>query len=192
MGGINCHLPQPTRPIVTMTDLRNAGTEYAKVVKNIFDFSAYFSLANSNIEKAMLNEINNKEEAKSYCYEAIDQFKKAMNISQSTHLLLNKFIKEIPVLENQGTDYTSEMQLKKMSQLLLRAAKNQQKLIQAYENSDIEKYILSGDLNRTIRNNSVTEYTEKLAQDLADIMIDLKNHSMYDRAETNILNKAAV
>ncbi|WP_278966193.1 hypothetical protein [Lactobacillus apis] len=192
MGGINCHLPQPTRPIVTMTDLRNAGTEYAKVVKNIFDFSAYFSLANSNIEKAMLNEINNKEEAKSYCYEAIDQFKKAMNISQSTHLLLNKFIKEIPVLENQGTDYTSEMQLKKMSQLLLRAAKNQQKLIQAYENSDIEKHILSGDLNRTIRNNSVTEYTEKLAQDLADIMIDLKNHSMYDRAETNILNKAAV
>ena len=115
-----------------------------------------------------------------------------MNISQSTHLLLNKFIKEIPVLENQGTDYTSDMQFKKMSQLLLRAAKNQQKLIQAYENSDIEKHILSGDLNRTIRNNSVTEYTEKLAQDLADIMIDLKNHSMYDRAETNILNKAAV
>lgn len=38
-----------------------------------------------------------------------------------------------------------------------------------------------GDLNVIIRNNSVTLITEQLATDLSDIMMDLKNNSVYDR-----------
>lgn len=184
MGGINCHLPRPTRPgDITMTELRNSGLEYAKIVKNIFDFSAYFSLANANIEKVMLDEVNQKGTAKKEAEIALDQFKKAMNACQVSHLQLEKFSKELPQMK-QELDSTAEEYLLVMSKRLAMIANRLNKLVEAYESSNINIHIDHGDLNVIIRNNSVTLITEQLATDLSDIMMDLKNNSVYDRKKS--------
>ena len=184
MGGINCYLPHQKRPgDITMTELRNSGLEYAKIVKNIFDFSAYFSLANANIEKVMLDEVNQKGKAKKEIDVALDQLKKAMNACQVSHLQLEKFVKELPQMQ-QELDPTAEKNLSVMSKRLTVIANRLNKLIEAYEGSNITVRIEHGDLNVTIRNNSVTFITEQLAIDLSDILMDLKNNSVYDRKKS--------
>ena len=181
MGGINCYLPHPKRPgDITMTELRDSGLEYAKIVKNIFDFSAYFSLANANIEKVMIDEANRKDTAKEETEVAVDQLKKAMNACQVSHLQLEKFVKELPQMK-QELDPTAKEYLSVMSKRLGLIVNKLNKLVEAYESSNVNVHIEHGDLNVIIRNNSVTLITEQLATDLSDIMMDLKNKSVYDR-----------
>lgn len=184
MGGINCYLPHPKRPgDITMTELRDSGLEYAKIVKNIFDFSAYFSLANANIEKVMLDEKDNKDVAKKESLLALDQLTNAMNVSQVAYLQLVKFIKDLPSMQHE-LDPVTEQYLSRLSRKLSVAAKRLKSLINAYKNSNITNHIEHGDLNMIIRNNSVTCITEQLAIDLSDIMIALKQNSLYDREKS--------
>lgn len=163
-----------------MTELRDSGLEYAKIVKNIFDFSAYFSLANANIEKVMIDEANRKDTAKEETEVAVDQLKKAMNACQVSHLQLEKFVKELPQMK-QELDPTAKEYLSVMSKRLGLIVNKLNKLVEAYESSNVNVHIEHGDLNVIIRNNSVTLITEQLATDLSDIMMDLKNNSVYDR-----------
>lgn len=187
MGGINCHLPRPTRPVIQPTDLRNAGVEYAKILENVFNFSAHFSLANAKIESVMVHENQQKETALRDCVEALESFKKSMNFAQTALILLNKFIKGVSTLEKKPLDSSRALKLKNMSKILKASVENQQKLLLAYEESDINSHIKAGNLNRTIRDNSVTTYTECLAQNLADMMVELREYSVLDRnLESNV------
>lgn len=195
MGGMNCHLPRPTRPVVKPTDLRNAGTEYAAILKNIFSFSAYFSFANAKIETVMITENTQKNEALKSCYEALDDFRKSMNFAQTGLLLLEKFIKEVSTLERKPIEAERKSKLNIMAKELKKCVKYQQKLLVAYENSNISTHIKYGNLARIIRDNLVTTYTESLAKEMAELMIELREYSILDKkleSEMNVVYKKVI
>lgn len=132
----------------------------------------------------MLDEKNNKDNAKKDSSIALDQLTKAMNASQVAHLQLVKFIKDLPSMQHE-LDPVAEQYLSILSKKMSVTAKRLKSLINAYENSDIANHIEHGDLNMIIRNNSVTCITEQLATDLSDIMISLKQNSLYDREKSD-------
>lgn len=103
-----------------------------------------------------------------------------MNACQVSHLQLEKFVNELPQMK-QELDPTTKEYLSVMSKRLGMIANKLNKLVEAYESSNVNVHIEHGDLNVIIRNNSVTLITEQLATDLSDIMMDLKNNSVYDR-----------
>lgn len=184
MGGINCYGPRPY-PVITKDD---ASLKYAEILRNVFNCSAYFSLANANIENVMLDELSLKEKALSECKKALEYFTMSMNFAQTSVLLLDKFIqRERKKLGAERTDG-----LLKTKKTLEKVVTNHQSLLRAYNDSDIENHINLGDLDRTIRENEVTTCTETLADNISETMLDLKENSVRDRECKAIENSAYV